>query len=733
MGVVFLVQHLSYDTQVAIKTPILSKYGPHTLACLTHEIQLLRRLTHPGIVPLLQHGHHEGFPYLVMPFLSGATLGSLLPRLEFDEERTLTFTTVLPEAVPAHSEQHVVEPRRSSSVLSLQQVLDLMRALCEPLAYLHQEGIVHRDLKPDNIILGADGMPVLLDFGLSVAYLDGQRRELLAVRGGAQGTAAYTAPEQWRGQRPDPRADLYAFGCILYRALTGRPPFVGHSPEVLMRAHLREPVVPPSLLNPQLSPELDALVMRLLAKQPEARFEYALDVAAALERVGAQPPSAWHGKLPELYPYLHGAPFMGQEENIQRLKRALLRVQQDRGGLVSLIGVAGTGKTRLLNECLTQALTGSAEVLVATCQSRHQNACGGPGGLQPLIPFLSMLVHQHLTQRAPWTQRLLEPQDLMLCALEPRLSLLLGPTSAGPEPVGAPLQLVECMLSLLERVARHLPLVLVFDDVHHLDGMTLLLLEKLRQRPLESLPILLVLAARSERLSPALERLLSDARNECLELRRLFSTTTSLQELLWAQVPGLAPTSELLNWLLRQSAGNPYFLNECLRRGQDLGWLERQAPGLWRFQPLAKKRRSLHELPASLRRLLEDRLNLSRSGFRLLRRALLLSAESTTSLFQLTLADEQAPLLEILQQLFLLEVLEVTDDGRLRLTHDALRGMLGLPGEPSARFRVSGGGLPLSSLRHGFLMGDAPQTVTWTLADTSRQAPRAPPRLTGLS
>ncbi|MFM7199155.1 MAG: serine/threonine protein kinase [Myxococcota bacterium] len=751
MGVVLLARHLSYNTPVAIKTPVVSIHEPHALTCLSQEIQLLRRLTHPGIVKLLEHGYHEGLPYMVMPFLPGMTLGSLLPRHDSKDEQTRTFSSRAPEW-SASLEQWVLPPvgpddaRMADSAdiprsggLPIQQVLDLMRALCEPLAYLHQEGIVHRDLKPDNIMLGANGLPVLFDLGLSISLFDHHRREVLALRGGAQGTAAYTAPEQWRGQRPDPRSDLYALGCIMYRALTGRTPFEGDLPEQLMRAHLREPVVAPSRWNPQLSPGVDALVLRLLAKHPQDRFEYAIDVADALERLGARPPLAWQDKLPETFPYLHSAPFRGMEEGRQLLRRALLRVQQDRGGILSVLGVAGAGKTRLLNECLTRAQAGAAEVVVSQCRGRNRYTWSGPGGLQPFLPFLATLVHHHVTGGTSWTQGLLEPEDAPLCALEPRLALLLGlskPPQVAPD---SPMLWVERMLSLLQRVARRCPLVLVLDEVDQADGLTLLLLDKLRQRSLESLPLLVVLSARSECLTPELERLLCDGRNDCVELGRLFSDEASLTDLLRTQLPGLEPSPELLDWLLRQTAGNPYFLSECLRWAQDLGWIERHAPGEWRLTRLPKRKRSVPELPTSLRKLLEARLSLNRSSLWLLRRVLLMGPDYAAGVLLPSRAVEQeeqgeqgkqgkqGELLDILRQMFSLQVLEMTDDGRLKLTHEALRAPLGLPGEPTARFRVSGGVLTLSSLRHGYFMSDAPSQAVWTLDGTTRRAPRSPP------
>ena len=120
--------------------------------------------------------------------------------------------------------------------------LTLIARLCHALAYLHAEGIVHRDLKPRNVMIRGDDVPVLLDFGLA-SYFGASGREILQVGGQSEGTPAYMAPEQIRGEYTDARTDLYAIGCILYEGVTGRVPFQGKSLRAIMHAQLSDPPV----------------------------------------------------------------------------------------------------------------------------------------------------------------------------------------------------------------------------------------------------------------------------------------------------------------------------------------------------------------------------------------------------------------------------------------------------------------------------------------------------------
>ena len=232
---------------VAVKVLFSPPGGAEVRARFQREAELVQRLDHPGIVPVLAVGEADGRAYLVMPLLSG---GSLAERL------------------------------RSAGRLDEVEVADLAWQVADALHYAHRQGIVHRDIKPSNILLAEDGVALLADFGVARALDDPK----LTQTGLAVGTPFYMAPEQAAGERGlDGRADLYALGVVLFQAITGRIPFRGSTPQVL-HAHVYDPPPPPSTLA-QVSPAMEAIILQALAKDPAERFQSGADMAAALAAV----------------------------------------------------------------------------------------------------------------------------------------------------------------------------------------------------------------------------------------------------------------------------------------------------------------------------------------------------------------------------------------------------------------------------------------------------------------
>jgi serine/threonine protein kinase len=263
MGTVYRAWQAGMERQVAVKIlhPELMR-DPKVVARFDREARAVAKLTHPNIVTSFVVGETlDGLPFLAMEYVEGESL---------DE--------ALAAAGP-------MEPARA-----LRIALQITSALSEA----HAEGIVHRDLKPANILLThRRRMPdfvKILDFGIAkILRGDVESRESIESRltreGAIFGTPHYIAPEQASGSETDHRADLYSLGCILFRMLTGKVPFDGAGMTVLL-AHIGQP--PPSArsLVPSLDPQLDALLGKLLAKDPADRYQSAEELADALERAG---------------------------------------------------------------------------------------------------------------------------------------------------------------------------------------------------------------------------------------------------------------------------------------------------------------------------------------------------------------------------------------------------------------------------------------------------------------
>jgi serine/threonine-protein kinase len=148
---------------------------------------------------------------------------------------------------------------------------EILRDICKGMGVAHQASIVHRDLKPQNILINADGLVKIVDFGLAAAISQADSR--LTASGTLMGTPAYMAPEQIRGGEIDARTDIYSLGVVMYEMFTGRPPYTGKDPMSILYQHMQGKAVPPRQRNPHMSAALDAVIRRCMALDPARRYQ----------------------------------------------------------------------------------------------------------------------------------------------------------------------------------------------------------------------------------------------------------------------------------------------------------------------------------------------------------------------------------------------------------------------------------------------------------------------------
>ncbi|MET8827669.1 Stk1 family PASTA domain-containing Ser/Thr kinase [Streptomyces sp. NPDC004610] len=253
--------YLGHDTRlgrtVAVKTlrADLAR-DPSFQARFRREAQSAASLNHPAIVAVYDTGEDYidgvSIPYIVMEYVEGSTLRELL-----------------------HSGRKLLPERTLEMTIGILQALE----------YSHRNQIVHRDIKPANVMLTRTGQVKVMDFGIARAM--GDSGMTMTQTSAVIGTAQYLSPEQAKGEQVDARSDLYSTGCLLYELLTVRPPFVGDSPVAVAYQHVREEPQPPSVFDPEITPEMDAIVLKALVKDPNYRYQSAdemrLDIEACLD------------------------------------------------------------------------------------------------------------------------------------------------------------------------------------------------------------------------------------------------------------------------------------------------------------------------------------------------------------------------------------------------------------------------------------------------------------------
>jgi serine/threonine protein kinase len=248
MASIFRGTDLRTGRAVAIKVPHPEMEGdPILFDRFQREGEIGKKLDHPGVVKVLDD-EERSQRYMVLEWVDGRLLRQLL-----NEQKKL--------------------PQERAIKITL--------GLCKALDYIHSQGVVHRDLKPENIMVDAEDRIKLIDFG--IAANAGSRRLTFAKLTEAMGTPDYISPEQVKGKRGDARSDIYALGVMFYEMLTGKVPFTGPNPFVIMNERLLNNPIPPREANPEISLELQEIIYRTLERDPKKRYASAHEFALDLE------------------------------------------------------------------------------------------------------------------------------------------------------------------------------------------------------------------------------------------------------------------------------------------------------------------------------------------------------------------------------------------------------------------------------------------------------------------
>lgn len=252
IGTVYKALQLSMDRVVAIKV-LLPRYAANDRLRekFFSEARIAAKLAHPNIVQAIDVGQENGIYYFVMEYIDGPTVGHLLKR---------------------------------GGALDEKRVIHIVTQVAQALSYAHRHGVIHRDIKPDNIMLTREGTVKLCDLGLAKAIHDPDD-----VKAGIiVGTPYYLSPEQAKGDvNIDARADIYSLGAAFYHMVTGTVPFPGDNAVAVVTKHLTEPLEPPRVRQPLVSPAVNFVITKMMAKDREDRYQSADELIKDLEAIAA--------------------------------------------------------------------------------------------------------------------------------------------------------------------------------------------------------------------------------------------------------------------------------------------------------------------------------------------------------------------------------------------------------------------------------------------------------------
>ena len=486
---------------IALKVLKSSRIGSG-LPRFRREFRALSRLRHPNVIRVDAYGDIHGHPYIAMEYVEGTDL------------------------------HHIIHGFKELSLEERwRQCERILVDLCRALAYIHRRGFIHRDLKPSNVLMNAEGVCKLTDFGI-VKDLDPNADAMVSTT--LVGTWAYASPEQIAGLPIDHRSDLYSLGVILFAMLTGRRPFVAKDLAGYLELHRTHRAPGPSDVEPTVPPHLDAICRRLLKKLPRDRYRSAREILYRFEQIEPEP-GIGRGR-----PEVLELPLVGRVAEDAALRERVAGLSRGEGGVLFIEGGAGCGSSRMLS-----VLAAHAEMTGVAVHAEEVRA-----------------------QDAP---------HAVLCRVGRRLGLRDLEVSWPRE------RLVERLIEAIQAALEDGPLVLLIDELHGATASLVealhLLLRQIRQMQQAQagisgqpgLPLLIGFGLCADRLPPRLILLREQGDRMGLGPLNRADVEGLLEELV---APGRL-TQALADRLHRETEGNPYFLHHYVQGLVARGLLQR--------------------------------------------------------------------------------------------------------------------------------------------------------------
>ncbi len=641
-GVVFRARDTELERDVAIKF-LRSELDDQHRRRLISEAQAAAALNHPNTLTVHDVGEFDGHPFVVMEYVAGGSL-------------------------------------RQKSVQDFQSIINLGQQICGALSHLHANGLIHRDIKPENILVAEDSTELakIGDLGLAVKQVTSE----LITSGTIAGTPAYLAPELALTRPFDHRVDLYSLGVVLYELVTGRRPFTGGDPLSIVSQHVHAPVVPPRSYRSDIPFDLERVILRLLAKNPNDRFSTAEEVAHALSEcnIAQSPGVGGRANKTTLLQTLERGYMVGRSREFGELKQLWKLAEQGGGHMALIAGEPGSGKTRLARELAVYAELNGATLLYGGCYEFEATT--------PYLPFVESLTRWARETDQHYLDEVVGKSGSILGALVNEIRERLEPRSitAKLSPHEERMRLFDAISRLLQSLTNRRPILLFLDDLQWADQGSLALLSYLLRNMSQSRCLIVgtyrdIEVDQSHPLAASVDdwnrgRLVSRFR-----LPRL--TAGSTRKMICRLLGQESISDRLANVIFEETDGNPFFVEELVKFLIDEGNIFREHD---EWQLCSETQLTI---PPSIKTAIGRRVGqLSPSCSDMLRLASVLGKQFGYSELDAVSSMDEETLLNSIDEAIRAQVLVSTVAEEFAFTHDKIREVVYTEINPIRRIRL---------------------------------------------
>lgn len=579
------------------------------------EFRTMVKLKHPNTVNVFDYGVLEnGDDYITMEIVPGKELQDIL------KERQLDF----------------------------EEIYRILIQTCQVLNFIHSRLMVHRDIKPSNIRITPEGNVKLMDFGL-------MEQMGLPSTGEITGTVIYLPPEVAKGGIIDARSDLYSLGVMAYELVTGHPPFVGKNILDIIRQHIETPPIPPSQIRKGIPPVLEKIVLQLLAKDQNDRYQTTAELINDLVQLTGEKVAI--ETFEQRKCYLNCSELIGREREMQKLKDAFTLTTQGKGQSIFIAAPAGVGKTRLIQEFKLKVQLAKVTFVEGQCFEQGMTVYRPlDDAFNPLLPLVKKDV--------------LDKYGSVLVKVIPELKRKSYQPAPKLDEVGEKVHLFKQVTGWLKEVSKVTPIVICIEDLHWSDFATLELLNACI-RELQDYPIMILGAFRDDEVEPT-SIIFQTVEEEITQLMKLSTLSQDdVQSLIKGMLGRIELTEDFTDRVYTVTAGNAFFVSETMR-----ALIEEEQLQLERGRWILPIDISTLELPASIESTIIQRLKLlNPETLNLARTASIVGRNLDLSFLKELSGLEDERLFEILDELIERQFMK-TEEKLYIFNHDRVRETL---------------------------------------------------------